>query len=114
MKKMSLFFVFIIVFSMFIFAQSSSSELRLVGTWICDLNGLKWVFNSNSTYSGNIGGENISGKYAAVGDKIVLTIGDYSIGGDFRISNDNRTLILLFGIEGFQLLGFNAISFKRQ
>ena len=114
MKRKALFFLLFILVSISLFAQSSNNEQRLVGTWVCDLNGLRWIFNSNSTFSGNISGEDISGKYAAVGDKIVLVIRDYSIGGDFRISNDNITLILLFGIEGFELLGFNAISFKRQ
>ena len=105
MKKLVLILVLLLSVSMLLIAQSTNNEQRLVGTWINDLDGSRWIFNSDGTVSGSFVGFRLA-KYAVAEEKIVLIMDDSNFGGDFRISNDGRTLIII--IERV------VLSFRRQ
>ena len=73
-------------------AQSANQDgSRLVGTWVnfAREGGDTWVFNSDGT--GSIEGEAF--KYGAVAGKLVIG----SIGYDFAVSNDGKTLLIIGG-----------------
>ena len=119
-----LFFLFVFGITFFgcngnesngVFAQSSNNEQRLIGTWINNSNRSTVTFNSDGSMSGISTMAPISGsnwrhdavRYAVAGDKIVIyfryedresTI--VTDGGDFRISNDGQTLIIILNNRG--------------
>jgi hypothetical protein len=74
------------------YAQSSSNEQRLIGTWV-DHEGGIWIFNANGTYSS--GGE--TGRYGATSSKMFIIMGGDNLVMDYSISTDGRTLILSWG-----------------
>ena len=81
------------------YSQSSSNEQRLIGTWVNDGNGGITIFNSDGT--GSDGGGTF--KYAAVGNKLILyreNQGNSASAFEYFISNDGRTLIVTWTING--------------
>ena len=94
-------FAFVLTFknNFVLFAQTSSNEQRLVGSWT-NLHGgaTPAIFNSNGTVTGLEGGPFNPTHWAAAGDRIVLYIpnSDNRDTVNFTISNDGRTLILIF------------------
>lgn len=91
-----------------LYAQSSDSDQRLVGAWICEGYDSPWIFNSDGTGI-NGGGmffldlERITSfKYMALNGIIIIaseTASENSnrgYGGSYAISPDGRTLVLKF------------------
>jgi hypothetical protein len=111
MKVKSIFILCVLVLcgsiSTGLYAQSSSSDQRLVSTWICENDGSTWVFNSDGTGGSRGGGsgvfQNQSFKYMAINGIIAISFGNSITdwgGGDYAISPDGRALVLKLSMFG--------------
>jgi len=108
MKRAFVFFILFLCLSMVLVAQSSNSDQQIVGTWINENGGSRVVFNSNGTMSGNIFNRDCT-KYAIAGEIIAIYNNNREASAfEFRISNDGKTLIILF------LPNAEAYVFKKQ
>ena len=93
-----------------LYAQSSSIEQRLIGTWAIALYedfetiGGTWSFYSNGTFKLTVSGESATGKYWAASTKLAMEIEGEGILTDYYISTDGRTLIFELDGELFVLV----------
>jgi len=90
----SLGFLFIFCFvSVGLFAQSSSNEQRLVGTWVSDEdNSFTVTFKSNGTFSNSDGDD---GEWYIIGNRITMVFEDVEGTLDFSLSPDGRRLTVI-------------------
>ena len=94
------------------FAQTTTREQRLIGTWVSEIfededdDTLILTFNQNATLVIISDGDRMNGRWGAAEDKIVLSIieGGYedAIWGEYYISGDGRTMIMY--IDGENIL----------
>jgi hypothetical protein len=107
MKRNLIFTIWILLFFGFFLvncsAQSSTNDQRIVGTWICDVEGTTYtvVFNANGSGSYSIGSENTTFTYLlSVGGEMISNA--RYIGGKIYYSPDGRTLAIeQFGTRNF-------------
>jgi hypothetical protein len=95
MKRFLVCVVLLLGVSSVLAAQAAGNEQRLVGTWICNDTGARWVLNANGTMSGkHVTIEERFVRYAAIGNRIALSTKFFSFGGDYFLSANGRTLIM--------------------
>jgi len=118
-KKLIWIFIVFIFFGLIpvnSYAQSTNNEQHLIGTWINNADNSRVVINSNGTITGLYWEGSRLEKFAAAGEKIILYIeddNDYVLSGDFRISTDGRTLIIIATIGMLGIPNQIAFSFRR-
>ena len=112
MRKLVLVLGFFLVFGFVAddcFAQATSREHRIIGTWALEIyedesdNSIVITFNQNGTMTFIESGERIPGRWAIAEHHIVLTLieGRYeeSIWGEVYISGDGRIMVLILEEE---------------
>jgi len=112
MKRKIVFVICVILIFGFVsldsFAQSANREQQLIGTWVSEGYEFKitMTFNRDGTMVISDEYDSERGRWGAAENKIIFVIdSDYSEYGEFYISSDGQTLILL--IDG------EAILFRR-
>ena len=103
-KWIIVFFIFSLFcfVSIGLYAQDSTIEPKLIGTWV-ELNNSIWVFNSNGTGTITNGINTISFKYLAFSNKAVIyRDGGYGDAHAFDlVFNSNANTVMLLPIGGF-------------
>jgi hypothetical protein len=90
MKKGLFLLIFVLAFSVSLFAQNTNIETRIIGTWI-DHEGDTWVFSAN----GNVLIDRYNNKFGITNNKLAVLESDESFTiFDISISSEGRTLIL--------------------
>ena len=124
-RKLVLVLGFFLVFGFITddcYAQASGNEQRLVGTWVIETVAANFdfmsafdflisavvTFNQNGTLLAILEDERIQGRWGVAENQIVLTFSAFeqrfSLGGEFYISGDGRTMILVSDDIGRLLL----------
>jgi len=105
MKKNLIFGISIIFVSCFIssglYAQSSNTERRIIGTWACNNEtGYTWIFSADGKLTYNRSGSSGSSeyRYSVVDTKLVFMVEGVLQIYDIYLSSDGTTLILMNGV----------------
>ena len=111
----AIFFLIFVFVSIDSYAQSANNEQRIIGTWVNDQDNSRVVFNSNGTISGFAWDSSNIIKFAAAGDKIILYTenNDYFLSGNYSISTDGKTLIIISTMGMLGIYNQIAFSFRR-
>jgi len=118
MKKITFLTLFLLTgFSILLHAQSNNPEQRLIGSWLSDIDGTTWTFNTD----GNMTGKFITNAYDRIFNFIRFSVADKKIilftadskynrwHGEYFFSNDSRTLIIIFRVGVTE----ECISFRK-